>query len=144
MLDGELLVGYIWWEGEPGWIVIAETNQWPPDTEVTTAWIVSNTGDEAAFFKVRFMDLESAGVLLNPGEEATAYLYPTIPGAGTYDYTLSVIADAQVVREYPVQVKTQTEVPGGLVLGIVVAGVLGLGALALVARGRRKPERLRA
>jgi hypothetical protein len=139
MLDGELVIGYVFWEGKKEWNQVLETNTWPPDTETTTAWKVRNTGDQAAIFKVRFMDLESSGSLLNPGEEATFYLHPVTPSAGTYNYTLSVIADTRVVREYPIQVKTITGV-SGLGLAIAAAGVLGLGILALGAYAMSRPR----
>jgi hypothetical protein len=107
MKSGELLIAYAWWEGKEGWNQIVETNNWPPDTETTTAWKVRNTGDEAGFFKVKFMDLESSGVLLSLGEGATLYLYPVTPSPGTYDYTLSIIADMQVVNTYAIKVTTK-------------------------------------
>jgi len=106
MKAGELLIAYVWWEGQPGWISILSSNNWPPNTNLTTAWKVRNTGNEAAFFKVRFMGLTSAGALLSPGGEATLYLYPVTPGPGTYNYTLDIIADTTVVRQYPFGVFT--------------------------------------
>jgi len=141
MLDGELLIAYAWWEGKDGWNEILETNTWPPDTETTTAWKVRNTGNEDAFFKVRFMGLESAGVLLSPGGEATLYLYPVTPGVGTYDYTLELIADGQVVAEYPVQVIASEAVPVvswwplAIIGGLGILGVVG----AVVALSVAKP-----
>ena len=101
---GELLDALVWWEGKEDWDGIHETNTWPPNIQITTAWYVKNTGDVAAFFKVRFMGLTSAGVLLSPGEGARLYLYPNTPSAGTYNYTLDVIADNTVVNQYPVRV----------------------------------------
>jgi hypothetical protein len=107
MLDGELVIGYIWWEAKGYWIVITETNEWPPDTETTTAWEVRNTGDEAAFFKVRFMGLESSGVLLNPGEAAWYYVYPTTPSPGNYSYPVEAVADGEVVDTLDIGVTTK-------------------------------------
>ena len=131
MLNGELVIGYIWWEGKEGWNQIVETNTWPPDTETSTAWEVRNTGDEAAIFKVKFMGLESASILLYPEQEATFHLYPVTPSPGTYDYTLDIVADDQVVAEYPVQVIAGEAVslwPLAIIGGL---GVLGVGGVAL-------------
>ncbi len=139
MLGGELVSAYIIWEGKEGWNQILESNTWPPDTETTTAWTVRNTGNETAFFKVRFMGLESAGVLLNPGGEATLYLYPVIPSVGTYDYTLELIADDQVVTEYPVQVVASEAVPAISLWPLAIIGglgVLGVGATVALAMAR--------
>ena len=132
MINGELVFGYIWWEGKEGWNQILETNAWPPDTETTTTWKVRNTGDEAAFFKVSFMGLESSSVLLNPGEEATLYLYTVTPGAGSYEYTLELIADGQVVAGYPVQVTTRKGI-GCLLPLVIIGGLAVLGVVAAVA-----------
>ncbi|GAI07191.1 unnamed protein product [marine sediment metagenome] len=103
-VNGELITAYVLWEGQPAWLPILSSNSWPIDTELTTAWRVRNIGDEATTFKVSFMELESAGVLLEPGEEADLYLYPVTPAAGTYSYALQVIADSEVVAEYPIEV----------------------------------------
>ena len=138
MLDGELLIGYVWWEGEEGWSEVLDTNDWPPDTAIVTSWKVRNTGDESAFLKVSFMGLESVAVSLSPGDEATLFLYPVTPSAGTYAYVLAVIADGEVVAEYPVQLVTGEGLSGILPLVLVGGlGVLGVGALvALSARSR--------
>lgn len=133
-VNGELVIGYVWWEGQPGLIQVLSSNSWPADTNLTTAWRVRNTGDEAATFKVSFMELESDGILLNPEEEADLYLYPVTPSPGTYSYTLQIIADSQVVAEYPIGVTTST----GVVDWTTVIGpllVLGLmaGMVAMMA-----------
>jgi len=104
MLNGELIDALVWWEGEAAWSSIAETNTWPAGTGITTTWYVKNTGDVAASFKVRFMGLKSVGVLLNPGEGARLYLYPVTPSAGTYSYSLDVLANDTIVKQYPIQV----------------------------------------
>lgn len=104
MISVELIIAYVWWEGQPGWIQILSSNNWPAETNLTTVWKVKNTGDEAATFKVSFMELESDSVLLNPGEEEDFYLYPVIPAAGTYNYTLEVIVNSEVVANYPIEV----------------------------------------
>lgn len=135
MKAGELVIAYAIWEGAPGWVQITETNQWPPDTDLTTVWTVKNTGNEAAYFGVRFMELESAGVLLSPGEEGSLYLYPVTPGPGTYDYTLEIVADihfdGQVVASYPIRVVTGKAEMN--LLPLVIGGVALLGGLVLVA-----------
>jgi hypothetical protein len=108
---GELVSALVWWEGKEGWSPIGETNDWPAETAISTAWTVKNTGSQTAFFKVKFMDLVSSAVLLSYGETATLYLYPTTPSPGTYNYTLSIIADTQVVKTYPIQVTTKSVPP---------------------------------
>ena len=88
------------------------------------------------------MGLESAGVLLSPGGEATFYLYPVTPGVGTYDYTLEIIADDQVVTEYPIQVVASEAVPEvslwplAIIGGVVVLGVGATVALAMARPGK--------
>ena len=126
MINGELVIAYAWWEGQPGWIQIFSSNNWPVETSLTTTWKVKNTGDEAATFKVSFMGLESVGVLLNPGEETDIYLYPVTPVAGTYNYTLGVIADSEVVAEYTFEVITAAVTTGwvAIVLPLLVIGLL--------------------
>jgi hypothetical protein len=111
-LGGELVSALVWWEGKGGWNPIGETNDWPAETAISTAWTVKNTGSQTAFFKVKFMGLVSAAVQLSPGETATPYLYPTTPSPGTYDYTLSIMADNQVVKTYPIKVVV-AEAPQG-------------------------------
>ena len=111
VVDGELVIAYVWWEGKEGWSQILESNSWPAKTAITTTWKIRNTGTETAFFKVRFMGLTSAGVQLASGEEATAYLYPTTPGPGTYQYVAEVLADSEVVASYPISVTLAGIVP---------------------------------
>ena len=125
-VNGELVIGYVWWEGQPGWIPIASSNSWPADTNLTTVWRVKNTGDEAATFKVSFMELESDGILLTPEEEADLYLYPVTPSPGTYSYTLQIIADSQVIAEYPIGVTTS---PGVVDWTPVIGSLLVLGLM---------------
>jgi len=107
-LAGELVSALVWWEGKGEWNPIGETNDWPAETNISTAWTVKNTGSQTAFFKVKFMDLVSAAVQLSPGETATLYLYPATPSPGTYNYTLSIIVDDQVVKTYSIQVTTKS------------------------------------
>ncbi len=126
-VNGELVIGYVWWEGQAGWIPILSSNSWPADTNLTTAWRVRNTGDEAATFKVSFMELESDGILLNPEEEADLYLYPVTPSPGTYSCTLQIIADSQVIAEYPIGVTTAAAVVDWTT---VIAPLLVLGLMA--------------
>ena len=104
MVNAELAIANVWWEGQPGFIPILPSNNWPADTNITTVWRVRNIGDEAATFKVSFMEFESDGILLNPEEEADFYLYLVTPSPGTYNYTLQIIADGEVVAEYPIEV----------------------------------------
>jgi hypothetical protein len=108
---GELVSAFVWWEGKEAWNPIGETNNWPAKTAIATAWKIKNTGGKTAFFKVKFMGLESSAVQLSPSDTATLYLYPTTPSPGTYDYTLSIIADDQVVKTYPIQVTTVALTP---------------------------------
>lgn len=100
VVAGELLIGLVWWEGKDSWSQILETNTWPPNTTITTTWKVKNTGNESAVFKVSFMGLTSAGVLLSPGREGTLYLYPVTPSPGSADYTLAIIADDTMIKLY--------------------------------------------
>lgn len=127
MISAELIIAYIWWEGQPGWIQILSSNNWPAETSLTTVWRVRNTGDEAATFKVGFIGLESDSVLLNPGEEEDFYLYPITPAAGTYNYTLEVIVNSEVVNEYPIEVITAAAVADWLA---IIGPVLVLGLMA--------------
>lgn len=103
MKAGTLEVAYAWWEGLANWVPITKTNAWPINTTITTAWTVRNVGNEAASFKVVFagggMDVESEPVQLNPGEDAS--LYADIIGytSGTYECSLTIYADNEVVEK---------------------------------------------
>ncbi|GAJ00942.1 unnamed protein product, partial [marine sediment metagenome] len=127
LIQDWLVMTYVLWEGQPDWIPVLASNNWPVETELTTVWRVRNIGDEAAFLKVRFMGLESARVLLNPGDEADLYLYPVTLAAGTYNYVLEVIADDEVVKEYPIEVVTAAVVADWMT---IILPILALGLLA--------------
>jgi len=114
MKAGTLEVAYVWWEGLEYWqmISLTEANQWPANTMLTTAWTVRNVGDEEASFKVVFsgggMDVESTPVRLKPnptnpgaGETGTLYAYPTTPASGSYECTLTIYADNEIVEYWP-------------------------------------------
>jgi hypothetical protein len=110
---GELVMGYVWWEGQPGWLSIwwegqpgLPGNNWPPNTAIITTWKVKNTGDESAVFKTRLLGVESAEAWLTPGasfwfEQSAFSLSP-----GTHQLTLQILADGQVVRQYSFWVLT--------------------------------------
>ena len=96
MLKGELLVAVVWWEGKEGWIqILSEGNKWPANTDLATAWKIENTGDEVGMFSVRFMDMESVGVQLSPGESAWVYIYPITPDDGVYHEKADYLKPAQ-------------------------------------------------
>lgn len=132
MINGELVIAYVLWEGQPDYVQILSSNNWPAGMNLTTVWRVRNIGDEAATFKVSFMELESDGVLLDPGEEADLYLYPVTPAAGTYDYTLEVIVNGEVVADYPIEVTTSVTMAVDWLTIIGPILVLGLMAGMLV------------
>lgn len=131
-VNGELVIAFVLWEGQPDYVQILSSNNWPIETELTTIWRVRNIGDEAATFKVHFMELESVGATLNPGGEIDLYLYPVTPAAGTYSYTLQVIADSEVVAEYPIEVTTAVAaVDWTPIIGMVL--ILGMVAMLIPA-----------
>ncbi len=127
MINGELLIAYAWWEGKEGWNHILETNTWPPDTAILTAWKVKNTGNESAVFKTRLLGVESAEAWLTPGA-TFSFEYPAISlSPGTHQFTLEIIAAAEVVAEYPFEVATSVAVPDWM---SIIAPILVLGLLA--------------
>ena len=140
-MDAELLVAYVWWEGQEGWIsiVFPGPNEWPAETDIVTVWKMENTGDETAFFSVRFMDMESVGVQLSPGESAWVYLYPITPDDGVYQEKAEVVANRTVVAELSFKVTIGKGKEAGfpvlpLVLGGAVVAIAGIG----IALSRRK------
>ena len=139
MLNGELLIAYAWWEEELGWLEIASSNTWPIHTAIITTWKVKNTGDESAVFKTRLLGGESAEAWLTPG--ATFFFeQPAISlGPGTHYFTLQVMADDEVVDEYPFQVVAGEVVPGVSWLPWAIgAGVIGIGTVAVLAARKKK------
>lgn len=101
---GELEIAYAWWEGKDGWNQILETNTWPPATAILTTWKVKNTGEETAVFKTRLLAVESAEAQLTPGASFT-FEQPAISlSPGTHQFTLEMLADGQVVGQYPFKV----------------------------------------
>jgi len=102
-VDGKLDVVWVWWEGLPQWLLVYQVEEWPAEREVALAFIIENTGNQPAFFGIRFMELESSKVLLNPGEHATAYLYPVMPSPGVYQETIEVLADGETVASYTLE-----------------------------------------
>ena len=105
MIAGIIELVYVWWEGQSGWIsVLSTNNNWPANTPISLAFKMKNTGTQSAMFSVSFMDLTSAGVLLNAGESAWVYLYPTTPAPGEYTYAMVLRGDAQVLATMQVKV----------------------------------------
>lgn len=101
---GELVIAYVWWEGKVGWNQIFNTNNWPPNTAIITTWKVKNTGEETAVFKTRLLTVESAEAQLTPGASFT-FEQPAISlSLGTHQFTLEMLADGQVVGQYPFKV----------------------------------------
>ena len=137
MLNGELLIAYAWWEGKDGWNPILETNTWLLNTAITTTWKVKNTGDESAVFKTRLLGVESAEAWLTPG----AWFFFDQPdislSLGTHHFTLEILADDEVVTEYPFQVVASE--PGVNWLPWAIgAGVIGVGTVAVLAARKKK------
>ncbi len=131
MINGELVIAYAWWEGQTTFQQILSSNNWPTETTLTTFWRVRNIGDETAIFKASFMELESVGVELDPEEETDIYLYPVTPVAGTSSYTMKVIADDEVVAEYPIGVITAVAVPTGDI-SVLLSSIMPLIMIVLV------------
>lgn len=102
-----LEIAYAWWDALGYWIEIVETNTWPPHTAIITSWKVKNSGGESAIFKTRLLQDESAEAWLDPGEtfffEHSAI---SLSPGGTHQFTLQMLADDEVVAEYPFQVIT--------------------------------------
>jgi len=103
-----LEIAYAWWEALGYWIEIVETNTWPPNTAIITTWKVKNTGGESGIFKTRLLGVESAEVLLNPGETFFFEQSAISLSLGTHQFTLQMLADDEVVAEYPYQVRAIT------------------------------------
>lgn len=140
MKDAELLIAYVWWEGQEGWLqILSEGNKWPANTDIATAWKMANTGNETGMFSVRFMDMESVGVQLSPGESAWVYLYPITPVDGVYQKKAEIVANGTVVAELSFKVTIGEAKEAGfpvlpLVLGGAVVAIAGIG----IALSRRK------
>jgi len=136
---GELLTAYAWWEGKEGWNQILETNNWPPNTAIITTWQVKNTGDESAVFKTRLLGGESAEAWLTPGATFTFEQSAISLGRGTHHLTLEILADDEVVAEYPFQVIARE--PGVSWLPWAIAGgvgILAVGTVAVLAGKKKK------
>ena len=139
-MDAELLIAYVWWEGQEGWLqILSEGNKWPANTNIATAWKIANTGNKTGMFSVRFMDMESVGVQLAPGESAWVYLYPITPDDGVYHRKAEIVANAIVVADYPIKLIIGEGKEAGfsmlpLVLGGAVVIIAGIG----IALSRRK------
>lgn len=99
-----LEIAYAWWETLGYWIQIFETNHWPPVTAIKTTWKVKNTSDESAVFKVRLVVAQSDEAQLDPGASFFFELPDISLAPGTHQFTLKILADGQVVREYPIKV----------------------------------------
>jgi len=140
MLKGELLVAVVWWEGKEGWIqILSEGNKWPANTDLATAWKIENTGDEVGMFSVRFMDMESVGVQLSPGESAWVYIYPITPSDGIYHEKAEIVANGTVVADYPVKlIVGEAKEAGFPVLPLVLGGAVVVIAGVGIALSRRK------
>ena len=141
-MDAELLIALVWWEGQEGWIsiVFPSPNEWPANTDLAAVWKIANTGNEIGMFSVRFMDMESAGVQLSPGESAWVYLYPITPDDGVYQEKAQIVANGTVVAEYPIKLTIGEGKEAGfpvlpLVLGGAVVAIAGIG-IALSMRKR--------
>jgi len=138
LAKGELLIGLAWWEGKDGWNEILETNTWPVNTAIITTWKVKNTGNESAVFKTRLLPFGVEGeAWLTPGATFIFEQSAISLSLGTHHFTLEILADDEVVAEYPFQVVVSEPRVSWLPWAIG-AGVLGLGTVALLAAKKKK------
>lgn len=109
-INGELLIAYAWWEGEPGWIGIGYSNTWPANTAILTAWAVRNTGNVTATFRVTFMG-RSGSITLRPGareENGKKGIEFTVhtSGPGSYSHPRNLYGDGKLIDSTTIGVTT--------------------------------------
>lgn len=106
VIDGMMLLAYVWWEGEPGWMLIPPTgNQWPANTSIITRWRPRNTGNVRATFKVTFMG-RSGSITLSPGESDWIQLSNHTGSPGSYSYTMNLYVGWKLVDSWTREVTT--------------------------------------